>query len=84
MKCSAVRTGKNHKRLAGQQRVYRCRNEATRIMRIHQHPEHARVAESGWFEVALCETCFFASDARAIVMLKGRQSWRRASGRSET
>lgn len=76
LRCSCVRTGENPKKMPGEQRVYRCPNEATRLMRVHQENEHGRVG-TGWFEVALCDPCFLTrSEANAIVKLRGQQPWR--------
>lgn len=75
-RCSNIRTIKNPKVLPGKWRTARCRNEATRAMRIHQASDHPRVAD-GWFEVELCHQCFLLrSESHAIINLEGRQNWR--------
>lgn len=74
-RCCAKRTGHNPKKMAGQQRTYQCRNTATRAITVFQASDHARVAD-GWFDVPLCDPCFWRSEANAIVVSKGRMPWR--------
>ena len=74
-RCISIRTANNPKKLPGEQRVYLCRNTATRGVRVHQENEHLRVG-TGWYEARLCETCFFASDSTAIV--EGSWRWLRS------
>lgn len=73
--CCAIRTANNPNRHPGEQRVYRCRNKAGRAIRVHQASDHPRVAD-GWFEVDLCDPCFYRSAGEAVVNLKGRKPWR--------
>jgi hypothetical protein len=66
-RCQNIRTAKNPKKHPGEQRTYRCRNEASRITRVFQNNEHPRVG-SGWFSVALCHRCFlYESEPNASV-----------------
>lgn len=71
-RCVSIRMANNPKKLPGEQRVYRCRNEASRAVRVHQENEHLRVG-TGWYEVELCDNCFYASDSTAIV--EGKWRW---------
>ena len=54
----------------------RCRNDAWREIRVFQTHSHAQVG-TGWFWVNLCRQHFFASSAKAVVNLKGREAWRK-------
>lgn len=72
-RCNAMRTPE--KKGERNPRAYRCRNEANRAIRVFQTDQHPRVAD-GWFEVELCDACFFRSNANAIVNLRGKQDWR--------
>lgn len=74
-RCVSIRTTTNPDKLPGEQRVYRCRNTATRGVRVHQENEHPRVG-TGWYTVELCENCFFVSDSTAIV--EGHWRWIRS------
>lgn len=53
----------------------RCRNISMRSIRVHQAPDHPQIA-TGWFQVELCDSCFFKSSANAIVTMKGRKNWK--------
>jgi len=77
-RCNAMRTPEKRPTTKRQPRSYRCRNEATRAVGIHQENGHMRIA-SGWFEVEVCDSCFFRSEAGALVETKlktGRWNWR--------
>lgn len=54
----------------------RCRNDAYRTMRIFQDNTHSRVGPTRWFRIELCQPCFFASEAKAIVSFTGREKRR--------
>ena len=58
----------------GKQGSRRCRNAATRAVKVHQEHEHGQVG-TGWFWVDLCETHFFASELRWATM-KLREDWK--------
>lgn len=74
-RCVSIRTTKSPKKLPGEQRAYRCRNTASRAMRAFQTDEHLQVG-TGWYEVELCDNCFFASDSTRIV--EGKWRWLRS------
>lgn len=76
-RCNAMRTPVKKPNAAQQPRAYRCRNDATRAIQVFQSDRHSQVAD-GWFEVELCDSCFFRSNANAIVKVTAgkRTLWR--------
>lgn len=55
-RCVVLRTGNNPKKLAGQQRVWRCGRWTRASVQVFQTRDHAQIA-TGWYRIPVCERC---------------------------